>query len=1445
MKKQTKQAKSNSKKSAQKPSRKSSVQTQSGKRISAKRASAKKSPISKPGAMQPAESQSFPVVGIGASAGGLEAVRELLNYLPTDTGMALVLVQHLDPKHESMLAELLARNTKMQVSEVRDGMRVEPNHIFVIPRNKVMTIREGVLHLRPRSTGKGQHHSIDSFLRSLAEDQNNRAIGIILSGTASDGTLGLEAIKGEGGITFAQDPDSAKYDSMPRSAIASGCTDFVLPPQGIAEELTRISRHPYVVSTEPSPPPEVEAPPIIKDGFKRILNMLRKAHGVDFTLYKPNTVQRRMLRRMLLNKVESYEDYARYLSMHPDEIENLYQDILISVTSFFRHPETFELLKQAIFPKVIERRSNEGPVRIWVLGCSTGEEAYSIAMSFSEFAGDRSDHVPVQIFATDVNDRGIDKARAGLYSRNISEDVSPDRLRRFFLEEDGGYRVSKPIRDMCVFAQQNILADPPFSRMNLISCRNLLIYLDATAQRKVIPLMHYALSPGGILWLGSSETVGPANELFEPEDKKHRFYSKKFMRGKRGFDFPVGAFGGIKERISRAAPRPGFDRNADEVQVLGEADRIIMSRFAPASVLIDEAFEIIQFRGRTSPYLEPPPGKATLNLLKMAREGLLVPLRAALTRTRKTHKPVRKENVRMRFDQSNQDVTIEVIPLRHGTRRERYFLVLFEAARTSTSKKEPTGKATRQTRESGNAEIKALKEELASTREYSQSVVEQYEAGNEELQSANEEIQSSNEELQSLNEELETAKEELESSNEELATVNEELQNRNIELGRANSDLLNLLSSVQIPMVMLDSELRIRRYTPIAEKTLNLISTDIGRHISAIKIDIDCPGLAQMISEVIDTVSSQELEVQDSRGRWYLMRIRPYKTVENKIDGAVLVLVDIDLLKRHEAQLQESRDYAAAIIDTVLPLVILDETLRVQSANRSFYELFKVAAEGTEGNLIYELGTHQWNNPKLRKLLSNIIASGTEFQDFEIDFEFPDIGRRTMTLSAREIRHEASRRRLILLGIQDVTAGKKLEKERDNLIVLERTARAAAEDANRVKDEFLAICSHELRAPLSAIQGWAEMLTRGELDEETTRHALEIILRNVRAQTQIIKDLLDVSRVIAGKLRLEIDAFELTPLIEAVIESARPAAQIKDVKLTASFDESVGPIFGDFIRLQQIVSNLLSNAVKFTPRGGKVEVRLEPRNEHVAIIVKDTGIGIRPEFLPHVFDLFRQADSRTTRSYGGLGLGLAIVRNLTELHGGTVRAESEGPGEGATFTVTLPPRPPGQVSIDQPKAEVSTDVNVDALSLPNGAGLLEEVRVLVVDDDPDSRDMLNAALTALGAEVRTCPSSAEALKTFGEWLPDVLVSDIGMPSEDGYTLIRHVRELPADRGGNVPAVALTGYATLDDYRRALAAGYQMHLAKPVELSKLAAIAVTLVQRSKEEPSRRLDSSNAE
>ncbi|HET9653449.1 MAG TPA: CheR family methyltransferase, partial [Usitatibacter sp.] len=691
----------------------------------------------------------------------------------------------------------------------------------------------------------GQARPIDHFMRSLAEGHGHKSIGIVLSGTANDGTLGLEEIKAAGGITFAQD-STAEQASMPRSAVASGAVDFVLPPQEIAKELAHIAHHPYVAPTG------ADATLLQEPAFGRVLDLIRQSTGADFSNYKRNTLHRRITRRMVLHKLDGLREYLRFLQGNPEEIESLYQDVLINVTSFFRNPEAFEALKRAVFPKLTEERNRHDPVRIWAIGCATGEEAYSLAMAYMEYSELTGRRAPLQVFATDVNGHGIDKARAGIYSKSITQDVSPERLRRFFVEVDGSYRISKPIRDMCVFAKQNALTDPPFSRIDLISCRNMLIYLEPVLQQRLIPLLHYALRGEGFLWLGGSETIGQYRDLFDLVDPKHKIYQRKAAKRVPSLSVPVSTGRwGTPATPQRGAP-PMRDTALDAQK---EADRVLLSRYAPPGVLVNEELDVVQFRGDTGPYLTPAPGRATLNLLKMLREGLLVAVRGALTRARREKTPVREEGLRVRSNGGWREADVLVVPVRPGQPGESSFLIMFEEpaerqqararemeaeARAAAAKVHPAHD------ENSQQEITRLKQELSATREYLQSVIEQQEAANEELQSANEEVQSANEELQSINEELETSKEEIQSANEELATVNDELQNRNIELSQTNNDLTNLLASVNMAIVMLGPDLRIRRFTQPAEKILNLIYADVGRPISDIKLNIEVPDLESL-----------------------------------------------------------------------------------------------------------------------------------------------------------------------------------------------------------------------------------------------------------------------------------------------------------------------------------------------------------------------------------------------------------------------------------------------------------------------------------------------------------------------------------------------------------------------------------------------------------------------
>ncbi len=958
------------------------------------------------------ERNSFSIVGVGASAGGLEAFTQLLKALPADTGMSLVLVQHLAPSHPSALAEILSRVTNMPVLEVHDEPAVEPNHVYVIPPARSMIIAGQKLELLPRESG-AVHRPIDQFFRSLAQEQRHRAIGVVLSGTASDGAVGLEAIKAEGGITFAQD-GTALHDGMPHSAIATGCVDFVLSPAEIAGEIIRIGHHPYAATPRGLPETDNDS------NFSEVVQLLRDSTGADFTHYKFNTLYRRITRRVLLHRLDGLAQYVELLRQTPTELEALYQDILISVTSFFRDQESFEALKCQVFPRLLKDRSPQHPVRIWTLGCSTGQEAYSLAMVFAEAAEAAGSHVPLQLFATDLNAVAIEKARAGLYSKDIAEDVSPGRLRRFFAAVDGSYRIAKSIRDTCVFSRHNVLTDPPFSRMDLISCRNLLIYMESATQQKILPTLHYALKPSGFLWLGSSEAIGAHRHLFEVDDAKHKIYAKK-----PGSAPGLGQFALKHGGVTRPSFTPIAARQGDAATELPrEADRLLSTRFAPPGVIVSAEMDILQYRGDTGAYLAPAPGKASLNVLKMLREGLLVAVRTAILRAGKDGTTAREEGLRVKSNGGYRDVAIEVIPLKGQATGEGGFLLLFDETGQSAERSSEAFEGTHQAPPIPAADDTntRLAQELAATREYLQSVIEQQEAANEELQSANEEVQSANEELQSTNEELETSKEEIQSSNEELVTVNDELNNRNAELNRVNNDLVNLIGSVQLPIVILGPDLRIRRFTPAAEKLLNLVPADIGRSIGDIKLSLDdIPDMESLLLEVLDTVSTKERDVRDRHGRWHSLRLRPYKTLDNKIDGVVMVLFDVDLLKRAQA-------YTQSIVSTVRePLLVLDNDLRVQTASRSFYETFRVTPEETENRLLHELGNRVWDIPDLRRLLGEILPRSNQFTDFVVKGEFEHIGTRTMMLNARRLIQAADQAPLVLLAIEDITKSENAE----------------------------------------------------------------------------------------------------------------------------------------------------------------------------------------------------------------------------------------------------------------------------------------------------------------------------------------------------------------------------------------------------------------------------------
>ena len=1395
------------------------------------------------------------VVGIGASAGGLAALSELFLHVPTKTGLAYVIVQHLSPTHESILAELLGRSAAIPVHQVADGMLVEADCAYVIAPDTEMTLTDGHLKLIPRDPHERPPLPIDALFRSLAEVQKSRTIGVILSGTGSDGALGVRAIKGAGGITFVQDPASAGSHGMPLAAIATDCVDVVASPAAIAEQLTRLGRHPYLhlegsnsegatadfdegvpagkktnsgdqvsitpvntataaaaaTAAEPTAAsdgqPDAAHEPSSASSFEftgggaepAIASLLRSQFGVDFTLYKTGTVERRIRRRMALRRVGNLAAYGDLLRHDVGELSALYNDLLIGVTRFFRDPDVFEALSKVLFPQLVKRQSaernmghdrdpgNDAPVRIWVVGCSTGEEAYSIAICVLEFLERNAPDTRVQIFATDLSESAIAIARAGAYPQGIEADVTPERLHRFFTQEESGYRVVKMVRDCCIFARHNITADPPFSQMDLVSCRNVLIYLQASAHAKVLAVFHYALKPHGVLVLGTSESTSTAPSLFTPVVKKHRIYTRAPGPARAPYlDYaplrPMSAHAASQPSSTRSRPPgengashndgrspandPDYATTPFESRMIGvrrsptmpevqrTADQVVLGGYAPAGVVVDDQLLIIQFRGQTGSYLEPTAGTASLHLLKLVKPELAGELRKALDAARAEARPQRIERVAFHDGARLSVVTLDVTPFRVAGTDDQFFIVSFEemVAGSELVQREATGdgldtehnqlakkngkdgamRAASSTitkgtvKRSGAARIKELEvefqgalkrngelaQDLEATRRHLQAITEEHSTVIEEFQAATEEVQSSNEELQSTNEEIETSKEELQSLNEELTTLNDELRARDAETGHLNDDLTNLLTSMHVPVIMVGTDLRIRRFTAGAERMMNVIAADVGRPIGDIKANIDVPDLQEIITRVIATLKGAEREMRDLRGCWYLMHVRPYRTADNRIDGAVIIYYDIDARKRAAEQSEALRRYAEAIVETVRePLLVLDEGLRVLSANRAFFDRFGTFAGDTTGHSLFELGNGQWNIATLRGLLERVLSDGVAFNEVEVEHDFPIRGRRTMLLNARRVASDRNGLPLVLLAIEDITEKKRAndllalanielesrasELEATTLELRGKTAEAQA--SSRAKTDFLGTMSHELRTPLNAIAGYAQLLDMGIRGPVTeAQHAdLASITRSQKHLLGLINEILNYAKVEAGVVRMQITFVNVNHLLASVEEMVAPQMKWKALRYERinqdGRDDPRLAVRGDENKLRQVLLNLLTNALKFTNVDGTVEISCDVDESHddssddssddghdgvhdggrVAIHVRDTGIGISEEHLSVIFDPFVQVNPSLTRPSDGVGLGLAISRELARTMGGDITVESEL-GKGSTFTLTLP-----------------------------------------------------------------------------------------------------------------------------------------------------------------------------
>ncbi len=1186
------------------------------------------------------------VIGIGASAGGLDACRKFLAAMPPQSGMAIVVVMHLDPDRESHIAKIFKTSTAMEVVQVSVPKRLEPDHVYVIVPDSSLEIQGGVLIPNKPHDPHGYRHPVDALFTSLAKDQKELAVGIVMSGTGSNGSSGILDIKAHGGLCLVQDPGTAEFDGMPQNAIATGTADYVLSPAEMPKLLLEHVDHQGVSRSGE------------RGTFDVILDLLSRSYNVNFrSSYKRGTLMRRTERRLGLKQLSDMRAYLDVLQDDPKELAALYGDLLIGVTQFFRDPEVWEEIKTEILPGILAQEG-ETPLKFWVSGCATGEEAYTLAIIVLEHLAHHSLSANVQIFATDVAENALAFARRGLYPSSIRDSVSPERLSRFFRQEGENFEIGRDVRELVTFAVHNLLGDPPFSGIDLLTCRNVLIYLEGHAQKRVLELFHFALKPGGLLLLGGSETVGQHGNLFETISRKARIYrSTATTQTARHHHLHWAAEQAFRGVTGAPAAAPFTPKGP---QVSRIVEQIVLSRYTWACVAVTESFEIQSFWGPTHQYLMQPTGEARMDLLSWAKPGIYPRLRGALDRARQGKERVTVADMRVERDGVTQRVecTIESITPLPG--EARLFLVSFRDV------PQPPTVELAETAESGEPLVRQLEAENKGLRDELQSTVEQLESTNEEYRASHEELLSLNEELQSNNEELQASKEELQSLNEEMVTVNRQLEDRNVELRSTSADLSNLLVSTDIPIIFLDRELRVRRFMPAATQLMRLVPSDVGRSVEHIKERFHDAGLIRDARAVLEKLVPITNEVRTEDARWYSRVVRPYRTEEDRIDGVCIAFFEITEQKEAAALHEDARRSAEALVaESPAALLVLDSEMRVVSATEAFYQLFRVSKTDTVGVRLYELGNRQWDIPRLRHLLEKILPERTEVRDFEVTHEFDELGRRAMRLHARRM-SRGDLPSYILLNIEDLTERTTVEEK------LKIRADELTREHQR-RNEFLAMLGHELRNPMSAMTHGIDLLQLVRGDAARLEDIRQMMGRQARRIGSMLDQLLDVARLTSGKIQMARVPVDLTEAVRGAVEAVTPLVDAHQHELTISVPPGKDVmVLGDWARLTQVIENLLSNAAKYTEDGGKIDLTIESDENWIRLRVRDTGIGMDADLLPHIFELFTQASRALDRSAGGLGLGLPLVKRVVEMHGGSMEASSPGRGHGSAFLVTLP-----------------------------------------------------------------------------------------------------------------------------------------------------------------------------
>ncbi|ELP31045.1 chemotaxis protein CheB [Rhodopirellula baltica] len=1328
------------------------------------------------------------VVGIGASAGGLQSLEALFDELNSETGLAIIVIQHLSPDFDSMMDQLLSRHSDMPVCLIEDGMYVKPNHIYLLPPGQHVIISNRRLLLAERAKGQSLSFQIDEFFRTLAQDAGPDSVGIILSGTGTDGSRGVCDIAAAGGMVIVETTETAAFDGMPRSAYETGVADLVLSPPEIAKALHRIAGDDPTILNGAATRESLDPGQYLESPNRLIFGLLHNTFNIDFSQYKTEIFSRHIERRLRLAQKASIHDYIELLRTDTDELNQLYSDMLIGPTDFFRDSKAFDRLELDVFPQLVDDLNPQEDFRCWVAGTATGEEAYTLAIQLAEEFDRRGIEKRIRIFASDVHDPSLLKAGRGVFTHDRLASITPERLEKYFIERQDGFHVTPEIRKLVVFTPHNVIRDAPFTRLDLISCRNLLIYLTPATQQRVLSLFHFGLKTGGVVCLGNSESLGDLRNEFQPLDESLRIY-RKFR------EISSTAPTGVAIRRPWPANPPAGTEVARERtatrQLLKTYDKLLEKFLSPA-ILINSQKEILHVFGGAGAYLSFNDGRPQNHLLNIILPELRSALSIALVQLNRDGNPVAIEQIPCSLDGQQRFVKLTVDKFEIGNERDGTALIQIETQSTQESQLDIDVLTAEQV-----IAVEYLERELQFTQSHLQSTIEEHQSTNEELQSTNEQLTASNEELQSTNEELHSV-------NEELYTVNAEHQRKIDELTELNDDIDNLLTTTNVHTLFLDSRLRLRRFTPRIAELFNLIPQDIGRPINAFTHRLQDPFLTESIKEVIQTEQFVQREIKDENGQWYLLRIFPYLS-RGTVEGAVVTLVDVTMLQAATEALQKSeerfdlavRGSNAGIWDWK------DVTKEAIWCSRRMYALLGRTPTDEMTVSLWEELIHPDDHARVMAALNSHLESNTPF-DIEYRMEYGTTNEYRWFHMRGSAERKSGRSETRMAGsFEDVTQRREAQQE-----VKQGVAR---------RDQFLAMLSHELRNPLGAVTNAIAIMSSEETKPDVTERALGVVKRQLGQMSRLLDDLLDVSRITHGKIELRKQQTDLTKMIEQAVITTQSRADGADLELTVALPSTPLIVDGDPARLEQVTMNLLTNAVKYTPPGGKIRLELKDDGQNAYLEVQDNGAGISSDKLNEIFSLFYQSDETLDRSNGGMGVGLTLVKAVVELHDGSVTAKSDGIGCGSTFTVTLP---------------LSCNEVIDANEAPQSMATKLQSIVLVEDID-DAREMLSGLLELRGLNVYEASDGAAGWNKIREINPHAAIIDIGLPVMDGHELARRIRSDPAH--SSIKLVALTGYGQDKDREAVRESGFDLHLVKPLNPEKLDQILTELSEMPTRSP----------